>query len=392
MLRPAVTAIAGRGAPWLAGRPVASALGLALLLALGPATTSARSFAEPVWRVSTQKLPGLAWKPRRSGAPVLDRRGGQVLVGAADGLWALDALTGDKLWRVPTADPIAGPPLLDAAGSTITFADGGGVVQTLGLGDGKPRWARSSLLDAVVRAPLVGDGARLYALVEPGSLFALDALTGKALWRRAVPGGRDFLAEGTGAATVHGESVIAGLGDGNLVVVNGRDGGVVWTRDLAGGGDGPPDVDTTPLVVQSGAGEAFVLAASQRGGLYALSLGDGEVRWHRKGEGYQTPLRRGDELWVVDGDHRLLALRASDGKLRVGRHLDGEPSGALALWRTFVLVMAGDGLWLLSGDDQQTRGRVVDPYGYAAAPCLDGDDAWMIGNDGTIWALRLREP
>ncbi len=365
---------------------------LALLLMTLPSIASARAFAEPVWRVPTQKLPGLAWKPRRTGAPVLDRRGGQVLVGAADGLWALDALTGDKLWRLPTADPIAGTPLLNAAGSTVTFADGGGVVQTLGLGDGKPRWARPATLDAVVWAPLVSDGMRLYAVVEPGSLFAIEATTGKPLWRRAVPGGRDFLAEGTGAPTVHGESVIAGLGDGNLVVLNGRDGGVVWTRDLAGAGDGPPDVDTTPLVMQGADGKAFVVAASQRSGLYALALEDGEVRWHRKGEGYQTPLRSGDELLLVDGDHRLLALAATDGKLRAGRHLDGEPSGALALWHKLLLVAAGDGLWLLNSADLQTRGRIVDPYGFAAAPCLDGDDAWIIGNDGTVWAMRLREP
>ncbi len=356
----------------------------------GASTASAGpGFAEVVWKVPGARLPALAWKPMRTARIVASHDGSTIFAPGAKGLRALRADTGALLWTAETDDPIASTPLV--ASTLVYVADVSGALHALGVRNGVAAFETPRQLNATVRAPLAGDAERIYAVTEPGNVMAIDRRSGKVLWRRASAAGRDFLAEGTSSPLVVGDQVVAGMADGTLVVVHGRDGGMVWSRELAGSGEGQPDVDTTPVAIGAGPA-ALVLAASQRGGMYALRLEDGEQRWHVPGEGFRTPLIRGPVALALRGDHQLVALRWTDGAVLRSRKLDGEPSGDMALCDLGVLVPAGDGLWLLDGDSLHARGRIVDPYGFAAAPLVAGDAAWVVGNDGSVYAMRLHTP
>lgn len=377
----------GRASVGVVGAAFCAAL-LALTCGV-PSVFAGPGFAEVVWKVPGAGLPALAWKPMRTARVVASHDGTTIFAAGAKGLRALRADTGALLWTAATADPIASTPLVGP--KLVYVVDVNGALQALGVRNGVPAFETPQQLNAAVRAPLAGDVERLYAVTEPGNLLAIDRRSGKVLWRRASSPARDFLAEGTSSPLVVGDQVVAGLADGTLVVVHGRDGGLIWSRDLSGSGEGQPDVDTTPVVVGAGPA-ALVLAASQRGGMHALELDNGEQRWHLPGEGFRTPLIRGPTAIALRGDHHLVALRWTDGVVQRSRKIEGEPSGDLALCDRGLLVPAGDGLWLLDADSLHARGRIVDPYGFAAAPLVAGDAAWLVGNDGSVYALRLHTP
>jgi alcohol dehydrogenase (cytochrome c) len=79
--------------------------------------------------------------------------------------------------------------------------------------------------------PLVHDGV-LY-VASSGTLQALDAATGDALWRYVRPGVKGFVR----SLGIYGE-LLYFAADGNLVAVNMRDGKVVWDRQFADAASG----------------------------------------------------------------------------------------------------------------------------------------------------------
>lgn len=375
-------------------RTTSPTLAFALLIAIvslsAPSVPcAAQSAIEPVWRTSTGRLTALAWKPRRLARVVPSRDGLAVFVGHQSGVSALQSASGALLWRSPTADPVDADPV-EYAG-VVYIASVGGVVWALDRASGRALWKQPVALDVAVRAGIVVDDSSLYLIAEPGSLYALDRGDGTVRWRRQAEVSGEFLAEGHGAPVLVGDLVLGGLGDGRLLLASARDGGIVWSRDLAGRGDGLPDVDSTPVLVGSGSSRS-VLAASHRGGLRSIALADGDERWQLKGEGFGTPLVVGERCYVVDGDHTLVALRWRDGRKLLARRLSGEPTGALAYSSAGLLIPTGTGLLLVGEEDLGVRARIVDPYGFSSAPTVVGDAVWALANDGTVWAMRLRSP
>lgn len=374
------------------GRNLADALGrlaagcaFALALLLHAPAGAAPRF-EVLWKARTAPLAPLAWKPRRQAEVVLARDGRAVFVGHAAGLMALRADTGALLWQAQTGDPVDATPL--ERDGRVWAVDTGGALQAYDRNSGVPLWKEAVALDVAVRAGLRADAARLFLSAESGTLYALAPDTGRVQWRRRMRSGREFLAEGNGAPLVHGDMVVAGASDGQLVVVSTRDGGVVWARDLSGTREGQPDVDTTPVLVGP-KGKEMVLAASHRAGLYALRLADGDQRWHRPGEGYSTPVVEGERCYTIDGSHALWVLRWRDGEPVAARRMASEPTGAIALHPAGLLVPTGSGITLVRRSDLGTRARLTDPYGFAAAPTVVGEAIWAIANDGTVYAMRI---
>ena len=94
-------------------------------------------------------------------------------------LYALDIKSGRELWRVAADDIMTATPALH--GDLVIFADYAGKVRAVSAQDGKSRWTYDAKLgvpgDIVVAENRVLVGSRSYDLI------ALDAATGKELWK-----------------------------------------------------------------------------------------------------------------------------------------------------------------------------------------------------------------
>jgi outer membrane protein assembly factor BamB len=113
------------------------------------------------------------------------------------------------------------------------------------LGAVKQAWASATLDGAVYAQPLVV-GGRVLVATEGDSVYALDAATGKTVWRQNL-----------------GQPVAGG--------------------DLPCGNIDPSGITGTP-VIDAGTGTLYVVAGLKSGPhheLFALALADGAVRWHQ---------------------------------------------------------------------------------------------------------------
>jgi len=330
----------------------------------------------------------MAWKPRVWGSPALSADGSLLYCPSGAGLSALATASGQVIWTLAGGDAVQGQPAVrDGIVYTITA---GGTVHALDGLTGRPRWPRPRQLDAVsYAAPTVGP-RHVYAMSDPGLLTAIERKTGTIAWRHGRSMARDFLIEGHGAATLHGDLVYAGLSDGKLVALAARDGGLVWERRLGDDRKGPyTDVDSTPLLVTV-RGRAAVLAAAHNTGLFAHAENNGERLWRYDVEGLGQPLVSGKRVYAVAGDGALHGIDLATGTRIFGRFLAGDPSGRLGVVGNLLLVPTGDGLHLVDPANGHGLFRIVDAFGFAATPLVAGSRLFAVSNGGIAWSLRIR--
>lgn len=166
-----------------------------------------------------------------------------------------------------------------------------------------------------------GRAFTMFAEGDEELLIALDAATGKELWR--VPVGERFKDEfGDGprsTPTLDGDRVLALSSKGQLHALQAIDGTRVWQVDLTKLGGAVPrwGYSTSPLIekdivlleVGGGEGKAF----------YALDKRTGETRWSALdgGAGYSSPIAatiHGVRQFIFVGGAEIFALR-NDGQL-----------------------------------------------------------------------------
>lgn len=222
-------------------------------------------------------------------------------------LYCLDAQTGRQLFTVQTHGHAEAAPTL--AGEKLLFSAGGEGFYCVRADTGKLIW-RSSCGHSDSSAAVADGRVYLGTAYGDNAVVCLDLETGRKIWS---------LAQGLpvwGHASVAGERVFVGLGNGTFgssdprprgaVVALGRaDGKVAWRRDL------PDSVNTSLLLNQD-----RVLLGCRDGFVYSLSQKDGQILWKAPcGKPVLSSLVLQDKtLLVAGGDGHLHALESDTGK------------------------------------------------------------------------------
>jgi outer membrane protein assembly factor BamB len=155
-----------------------------------------------------------------SGPTVVGRR---LFVQANSGtVYALEAATGDVLWRRDVYRPSSTSTPAVASGDVYVAADTR--VVSLRAPDGHLRW-KAELPDQAARSPTVVDGVVYEAVLEAG-VYALSARTGEVLWHQPTGLGME------NTPTVDDHSVYVGDVDGNLYSFDRTTGVPRWTSAL----------------------------------------------------------------------------------------------------------------------------------------------------------------
>jgi outer membrane protein assembly factor BamB len=210
----------------------------------------------------------------RGPRPVL--HDGVLYVGAGDGgFHAVDAATGQRLWRFEADDKVRASAAVD--GAWVVFGTLGGSVFGLDRATGQQRW-RFKAAGPVTGTPvfaapggpvIVGDrGSRLHA-VMPGQAQALWVQNWWGSWIESTAVVRD----GVGY-----------IGSGDLFLVSAFDmasGRNLWRSGVGGWVLQQPAVGSARIYVSvSGARRRPAHFVTQQAGLTALDRRDGRVRWH----------------------------------------------------------------------------------------------------------------
>jgi len=377
----------------------------ALIVLLAPQTTGWRNDGSGRYPVAAPPMEwsetkNIVWSteigPNRYSSPVV-ADGRVFLVADPAWLFCVDAANGTVLWKksndfADLPDKVdAKRPAGDAGNTTPTpVTDGRHVYVVFGTGivasydvEGKRRWIRHFDLKPATEygraaSPVLAGGKLLITLSH---LIALDAETGKEVWRnKAVPE-----CYGTPiVATVAGEEVAA-MASGQIVRV--RDGALLAT-DLGGLKFASPIVvDQTLYLIQTGS-SAKRLAPESRDRWEARQLWEQEIEG---GAFYASPLWDKGLIYAVANENIFTIVDAKDGKIVATRELESrEPSGAPAAAPPNIypsLVLAGKYLYLFTDSGEALvlePGRAYKELkrnylgkGHGGTPAFDGTRMYL---------------
>jgi outer membrane protein assembly factor BamB len=354
---------------------------------------------DPVWQL-------------RLGGPIFAgaaSHGHHVYVGNADGvMFAVDARSGTVDWRFIAGRPIHGEATVTEA--AVFFASDNGWLYRLNRTDGKEVW-RYDLGDArVMRVPpnpfvfdydhrgprpVLHDGV-LFIGAGDGGFHAVDAATGKRLWR--FEAGDKVRVN----AAVDGPWVVFGTLGGSVIGLDRDSGEERWRFKAAG------PVTSTPVFAAPGG----PLIVGDRGSrLHALTPGQAQPRWAQNWWGSwveSTAVVQDGVGYIGSGDLFLVsAFDTASGRnlwrSGVGGWVLQQPAVGPELIYTSVsgarrrpahFVSQRAGLTSLDRRDGRLRWHWPAPsapgaffYGLAGAPVIVGQRVIVGGLDGTLLAF-----
>lgn len=318
--------------------------------------------------------------------PVAD--GDTVLAAAADGtVVRVDSATGKVIWRVSLPQGVVTGIGGDGDIAVVAMRDGS---LTALDGTGKTKWT-ASLGAEVVTVPAVGQGI----VVVRGSdnrVSAYELDSGKRRWSFQRQGPTLMLRQ-TGALTIDGASVYAGLPGGRILALNAQNGAVRWEAAVAqprGSNEIERIADVVATPVVNG---RDVCAASFQGRVACFDAASGRGVWVRElssvagldldqrgayvvdeKDHLHAYSRTGASLWRND----KLAWRGLSRPLAIGAlTLVGDRSGFVHAINRDDGAIAGrlstDGSAILSGPVRAARSVVVQTsagslVGFSAPP------------------------
>jgi len=220
-------------------------------------------------------------------------------------LVALDADTGEKLWRF-RAGVNESSPLV--AGGMVFFGTWDGKVYAVDTGTHKPVWTYQT--GDKVKGGVAYSKGTIYIGSYDGKLYALDAATGSLRWEAAATSGGDFYAT---PAVARGK-VFAGSTDRNVYAFDAASGRLAWSHPTGG------------FVYSAvAAWKKTVYVGSYDGKLYALDADTGEERWtfDAGAEISGAPVVLAGIVYVSTLARKTFALAAKTGK-KVWAFPDGQ--------------------------------------------------------------------
>lgn len=198
-------------------------------------------------------------------------------------------------------------------GGRIYVHNGAEFFAALDAATGEEIW-RQSAFTPFHSAPTVADG-RVFVTTDDNELYALDATTGEVMWtHRGISETARLLTAPSPA--VFGEVVVVPYSSGELVALRVTNGSVLWSDSLtrAGGLTSMStinDISGSPVVTSD-----RVYATSHSGLLAAFDLRTGERIWMQEIGGLHAPWLAGDYLFMVTTDAEAVAVDRHTGELR----------------------------------------------------------------------------
>jgi outer membrane protein assembly factor BamB len=203
-------------------------------------------------------------------------------------------------------------------------------------------------------------GGKLYLVNNSGYAIALDADTGKQLWKRRI--GR---LNASSPTYYKHRLYIVNLVPGHVIKLDARTGRTIWKRSL------PGRAESSPVVV----GRSLYFGCED-GRLFALSTRNGNVRWSTAlgGPVKSAPAYYGGVLYVGDYGGYMNAVLARNGKLKWQSDSLGQGFGTSGAFYSTPAVAFGR---VFAGNND-TRVYSFD--------LRDGTIAWTYSTGGYVYS------
>lgn len=328
---------------------------------------------------------------------------------------AFDAESGNRIWARQVGDPkeTRGGLSLWTGEFTGNFGMlfGGGVsysgdrvYATNGLGDvaalnadtGEPIW-RVRPGGPLRGAPTVAND-NVYVVTQDNQLFALNPADGAVRWRAS--GSLELAGVfGVAAPAAAQGTIVAGYSSGELSAYRYENGRGLWQDVLARTSISTvvgslSDIDADPVI-----DNGRVYAIGQGGRMVALELNSGQRIWEINAAGISTPWVAGEWIFVVTDQAQLLCIARSSGKVRwmtqLRRYQDEDDKKGPVQW--VGPVLAGGRLILanslghlvnVSPSDGAVQSTVKTGDEIRLPPVVANNTLYILNEEGRLSAWR----
>lgn len=381
-------------------------LALALLLAFGsfPGSNALRPAEKrglvdrAFFTADTRRLvpvDRLDFNGAETAPPVIDEAQARVYLATRDGRLACRHGAATD-WVYTSAGALLASPLLDERAETIYVPSSDGMLTALNRITGEQRW-QTELKEELTTTPTLIEGSegegeakhtwrRLFVMSSEDAVTALDAATGKTLWkfRRDRPGG--FTLRGNARPVAAHGLLYAAFSDGNVVALKPADGAARWIRNVSGTGD-YLDVDQ----VAAPEDDRAIYVASAKEGVLALDAATGDILWTVALPGANHVILDGPRV-VATGRGAVSAFLRRTGKLLWTARLPKDAYATEPVATEGLLLVSEDRGALLALEATTGRARsVMSPgaMGFSMPVVTLPGVAYVVSNDGVLYSLGL---
>lgn len=348
----------------------------------------------------TARIAGSTNKQRLAAAPVVG--GGQLFAMDTDGVvHAFDAQTGAPRWTASFQIKGDGANSVYGGGASydsdrVYITTGVGEVAALDAKTGNVIWKQKPA------GPLRGSPTVAYnsvfVMTMDNQLWSLNAADGAPLWNEAASTGQTGVF-GVAAPAAGQGTVISGFSTGELIAYRYENGRQLWSDALARTSLSTTvgvltDIDADPIIDRG-----RVYALGQGGRMAAYELVTGQRIWELNLSGISTPAVAGDWIFTLTDDARLIAIARATGKVRwmtqLARYEKPKKKKNPIFWTGPVL--AGDRLWFVNSRGTVYSASVADgtptPFtelkeSVSLAPIVAGNTLYILDDSGRISAFR----
>jgi len=277
------------------------------------------------------------------------------------------ALTPDIKERFRVRDLLSRPKAAQIGFGGGVAYDEGRVFVTSGFGfaaaidaiSGEELWRVQT--DSAVRTPPTAYRGRVYFTTNTNEFITLNQETGKKEWtfQSFVEAARILSSASPAAA---GDLVVAPFSSGELVAFMAESGRMLWTETLSRGAQltalaSLNDIAGSPVIDRG-----LVFAVSHAGKLEAIDIRSGQPVWVSPIASLQTPWVAGDYIFVVSTEAELVCISRADGGIvwisQLKRYEKEKKKKGRITWAGPVL--AGDHLLLVSSDGEMVKVSPAD--------------------------------
>lgn len=331
--------------------------------------------------------------------PVVDN-GRIFTMDSQDVVSAFDEKSGSRLWRFDPqpkdADAVTYGGGVAASGNRLYVATGYGQVLALDAATGKEIW-RVDVAAPIHSAPTVA-AERVFVVTVENELDVLAAQDGRKLWsHNGLPETAGLT--GGAAPAVAGDVVVVPYSSGEIYALRIENGRPLWSDSLAasqpvGALSSLADIRGAPVIDRD-----RVLAISHSGLMVSIDLRTGDRIWEQDIGGVHAPWVAGDFIYVLSADNELLCLTRADGRVRWARDLpqwdNPEKKKDPIFWSGPVL--AGDRLIVISSEGEaisvspytgEALGRADFPDGVFINPVVVDKTLYVMTDEADLIAMR----
>ena len=300
---------------------------------------------------------------------------------------AVDAGTGEQIWKKSLDSPLAGG--VGLGGNLLVVAGTDGDVFALETETGEQRWS-VRVTSEVLAAPAVNN-AVVVVQSHDGKLVGLHASNGERRWQYEIDSPILTL-RGTSPPILSDGMLIAGFANGKLVALAAESGSLLWENRLAIPQGRTElerliDIDGRAVLV-----DEVIYASSYQGRIGAIAKATGRGIWYQNSSSVHDLAYGLGQVYSVQKDDEVRAIRGNSGQtLWSNDQLSLRKLNSPVTIEAYLAVADAEGyLHLLSQTDGRFVARVkVDGDGVTAPMIADGQKLYVQDNGGGLTAYQF---